>query len=334
MRTGFLLCALVSGTLVTWAQETATFNANQRMPLPIGNFIDVVGEPECDGSGNTYIRPASKKKSDDPEEYLLAPVRQITRDGKLGETFRLVNGSPDSDVGRGIFVDKGGDVYEALIGPGGVYVAHFAKDGSLRSKTKLETSVHLDPWHIVVFPSGRFLLSGESGKDQRSPYAALFDANGQLLKEIFEPEDDLARRRAEGGDAEFTRNSQQGNVFVSRGDVTLGSDGNAYLLHGTSPLVYVISSEGRVIRKMTIGEADSTLAFRAVKSYEGKLAIALATFGHIEVRVTDLEGKAIENYRWDSDKVDVLGLACYDVRGFTFVTVAARNSPYLINAKP
>lgn len=334
MRTGFLLFALVSGSFVSLGQEPATFNMNQRTPLAIGTFIDMVGEPECDGSGNTYIRPASKEKSADPDEYLLAPVRQITRAGKLGETFRLTNGSQDAGVGRGIFVDKEGDVYEALIAPGGVNVVHFAKDGSLKSKTKLETSAHVDPWHIIVFPSGRFLLGGESGKDQRTPYAAVFEANGQLVKKIFEPEDNFARERAEGGDGEFTRNSQQGNVFVNRGDITLGSDGKAYLLHGTSPLVYVISPEGNVIRKMTIGEGDSSLAFRAVKSYAGRLAVALATFGRIEVRVTDLEGVPIGNYRWNSDKADVLNLACYDGHGFTFVTVAARNSPYLLNVKP
>jgi hypothetical protein len=47
----------------------------------------------------------------------------------------------------------------------------------------------------------------------------------------------------------------------------------------------------------------------------------------------DLTG-LVSRYRWDSDKTDVLGLACYDAHGFTFVTVAARNTPYLLNATP
>lgn len=131
-----------------------------------------------------------------------------------------------------------------------------------------------------MFESDRFLVSGESGKDLRTPYTALFGANGKLAKQIYEAEDEDAPRKAELGDAEVTHNDERGNIFAERGDVTLGSDGNVYLLHGTSPLVCVISPTGEVLRKMRIG-VDSGLLFRNVRSYKDRLAIALSTFGHI-----------------------------------------------------
>jgi hypothetical protein len=175
-------------------------------------------------------------------------------------------------------------------------------------------------------------VSGVTGKDLRTPYTALFGANGKLVKQTSESEDEDARRKAELGDTVFTHNDERGNIFAERGDVTLGSDGNVYLLQGTSPLVYVISPAGEVLRKMRIG-ADSDLLFRGIKSYKDRLAIALSTFGHIEVRVTNLNGVPIENNDWDSDKAEVLELACYDTRGFTFITSASSASAYLLNAR-
>ena len=263
----------------------------------------------------------------------MAPIKEVTSEGKLTGTFRL---AADAGAGRGIFVDTRGTVYQAGNGPGGgLYVFEFAKDGLVKSQTKLETGTgaYIDPYHVAVFESGRFLVSGESGKDLRTPYTALFEANGKLAKQINEAEDEDAGRKAELGDVKFTHNAESGNMFDEFGDVTLGSDGNVYLLHGTSPLVYVISPAGKVLRKMRIG-TDSERLFRTIKSYKGQLAVALSEFGRNEVRVTNLDGTPIRNYSWDSDQAEVLELACYDAGGFTFVTAASSGSAYLLNAKP
>ena len=83
---------------------------------------------------------------------------------------------------------------------------------------------------------------------------------------------------------------------------------------------------------MRIG-ADYGLLVRSIKSYKDRLVIALSTFGHIEVRVTKLDGVPIGSDGWDSDKAEVLELACYDTRGFTFVTSASSGNAYLLNAK-
>ena len=338
MRTRLVfLAALIGSALALVAQDVAPasdLRVGSRVALLLGRFIDLVGAPKCDGSGNIYARPARKASDNSADEYLLAPIKQVTPEGKMGRTFRLTDAWQDF-AGRGMFVDRSGTVYEAAVAPGGVHVVEFAKDGSVKSKTKLETGKDVDPLHLAVFESGRFLVSGESGKNLHTPYTALFEANGKLVKQIYEPEDEDARSKAELGDTEFAHyNDGRGNNFVEVGDVTVGSDGNVYLLHGTSALVYVISSAGDVVRKMRIGVADSGFTLRGIKSYQGRLAIGFAKFGHIEVRLTNLEGVPIGNYGLDSDKSEVPSLACYDSRGFTFVTSASSGSAYLFSAVP
>jgi len=306
MRTKVILLVAVFGVApALGAQDAATdsvtsLKASTRVELALGGPSDMVGAVKCDGFGDLYARPVSSAGGD----YFLAPIRQVTPEGRLAGEFRLADAWRDA-AGRGIFADRRGNIYQAAIAPGGVYVVEFAKDGSVKSKAKLHVETYVDPWHLAVFESGRFLVSGETGKNQRTPYTAVFDADGKLVKRIYEPEDEDARSKAELGDAEFTHNDSRGNNFTRFGDVTLGSDGNVYLLHGASPtLVYVISSAGQVIRKMRIGTADSEIAFRGIKSYASRLAIGLARSGHVEVRVTNLEGSRIGIYTMNNNEAD------------------------------
>ena len=333
MKAQPVLFAIVLGTLSVGAQDAerlVNLKLSGSVELSLGNSLDLVGAPKCDGSGNVYARPVSRASGD----YFLAPIRAVRQDGKLAGTFSLTEAWPDA-VGRGVFVDADGEVYQAAIAPGGVYVVQFAKDGSVKSKTRLETQGFLDPWHLAVYESGRFLVSGTEGEDQHKPYTGVFERDGKLVKRMYESEDEDARKKAESGDTEFTHNAKTGNRFVDFGDISLGSDGNAYLLHGTSPaLVYVISPTGQVIRKMRIGTDSSGLAFRSIESHAGRLAIGLARFGRIETQVTDLEGTPVESYFTDTDQSEVPRLACYDARGFTFVTAASEGTAHLLRAKP
>jgi len=343
----FVLAALIGSTVALIAQNAghaaSKLKAGPRRQLRFGSFSQIEGAPKCDATGNVYARPIHLDASAG-DEYFLAPTKQVTPEGRTTGSFSLTNVWQDY-VGRGVFVDGKGTVYQAAIAPGGVYVVAFAQDGSVKAKIKLETSTDVDPWHVAVFESGRLLISGLSGEHQRTPYTAVFEASGKLVKQIYEPEDEDARTKAVAGDTEFTGYpGDWGNNFVDRGDVTLGSDGNAYLLHGpVAPFVYVISPTGQVIRKMQIGVGDFSEVsrvtgrtehpFRTIKSYQGQLAIGLATWAHIEARVTTLDGVATDSYDLDSNE-DLLELACYDSRGFTFISVDQHGgSAYLLNAK-
>lgn len=327
------LLTMALGTLALGAQDVehwVNLRPSSSVELRFGDSVDFVGAPKCDGSGNVYARPVSNASGD----YLRAPIRAVGQDGKQLGTFSLTDAWPDA-VGRGVFVDAEGTLYQATIAPGGAYVVQFATDGSVKSKVKLETQGFLDPWHLVVYESGRFLVSGTAGEGQRTPYAAVFERDGKLVEQIYEQEDEAARKKAESGDTEFTHNSATGNRFVDLGDISLGSDGNAYMLHGTSPaLVYVISSKGKVIRKIRIGTDSSGRAFRSIESHGDRLAIGLASFGRIELQLMDFEGTPLESYALDTDKSEVSRFACYDNRGFTFITATSAGSVHLVSAKP
>ena len=69
----------------------------------------------------------------------------------------------------------------------------------------------------------------------RTPFTAVFAAEGRLVKKIYEPEDEDAQQRAEGGDPRYLMCcGDSGNEFVGlNADVTSGSDGNVCLLHGS-----------------------------------------------------------------------------------------------------
>ena len=301
-----------------------------RVELPLSHPIQIVDKAKCDSSGNLYVRvrPA------DGSGTSHLPIQKIGPGGNLISRFGTTD-AQDTDVVQGIFVSETGIVYQAARTTTGVYIAGFGKDGSVQSNTKLEADPPIDPWQIVVFKTGGFLLSGLGGEAHRQPYAAVFDKNGKLLRAIYEPEDEDARRKAELRDADFTRSSA-GNRFVGFGDITLGADGNAYLLRGTgAALVYVISPSGNVLRKLHLDAEGLNFAARNIASFNGRLAIEfIGPSDLMFVELTDLEGKIIAKYSMERNKPDWPDLACYDSKGFTFVTSYAQKNLYLIKAVP
>lgn len=302
-----------------------------RVNLPLIHPTQMIDKAACDGAGNIYSRTWA---GDDSGTSQL-PVQEITREGVLTQSFYAAKMSQIGDTAKGIFVSEAGDVYEAARTANGLYVLQFAKDGSVKASARLDAeSREVDPWQLAVFKDGGYLLIGLAGKDHRTPYTAVFDANGKLVKSIYEPEDEEARQKAEGRDIAYAR-SNVGNRFVGLGDVATGSDGNAYLLRGASPtLIYVISPSGKVVRKLRIdaGSAEAEYVAREIRSYAGRLAIGFNGPDNLVV-VTDLSGKTIANYMISRHKPDWPSLACYDSTGFTFLTTYAEKELYLLKAK-
>jgi hypothetical protein len=128
---------------------------------------------------------------------------------------------------------------------------------------------------------------------------------------------------------------------VRRGDVSAGTDGNVYLLHGTaSPgLVYVISPAGEVVRKLRVDAGDSELLARSIKFYSGRLAIEFDRWFDFDthqnvIKVTDLEGNSIAAYRIRPVVGNhALYLAGYGAEGFTFIPYENEDKLYLVKAR-
>ena len=314
-RVGFCACCATSRRFFSFLQIGTSSS------VPFTGWV--AGKARCDDDGNIYIHLMSAEMR---QRYLRAsrsPVTRIKPDGSLGGAFRITDAESDGAdfSARDFFVKGNGEVYLPATSnsDAAVYVVAFSKDGSVRSKIKVDAAFFL-PYQIVVFPSGEFLLSGTTGPEDRIAFTGVFDSSGKLIRRISEPEDEDFRQKAEAHDPNFeSKYTNSGNTSVWHGDAALGSDGNAYLLRAASPaLVYAISSKGKIISKLRIDSPGSGLVAQEVRPAKGKLAIIFrepySTLGM--VRVVDYQGNPIATYSSD-DKVIYPGIAgCYSSTSF------------------
>jgi len=349
MRTQvILLAALYSAAPVLCAQQAASSILDLKETTIIDVPMTYRGTQSrggaCDGEGNLYLRRIASEKPG--QERVTRPIRKISPTGKLIGSFRVLDafqdaGGGNSVIGKGVYVTADGKVFQAVDAQGEVFVVEFARDGSVKSKIKLAAPSYTQSWLLAVFKSGEYLLTATTGMDNLTPFTAVFSADGRLVKKIYEPEDEEARQKASPADwGSRPIGSIAGTDFV-RGDITAGSDGNVYLLHGTaSPaLIYVISPTGEVVRKLRINAGDPKLLARSIKFYSGSLAIEFDRWFNFDahlnlVRVTDLEGHSIADYRMRPVVGNhALYLAGYGSEGFTFIPYQNDDNLYLVKAK-
>lgn len=224
------------------------------------------------------------------------------------------------------------------------YMVEFAADGSMKSKVTLELDPYAEVWHLAVFNSGEYLLVGGTAvatktgiKDERTPFTAIFASDGHFLKKIYEPEDEASRQKGGGNEIPGSPIDNSNN-FVLAGDVTAGSDGNAYLLRGGYPaLVYVISPKGNVLRKLQIDAGRPDLVATSIKFYDGRLAIGFDSnpdFPRNLIKVVDLKGNSIADYTVEQPKSEPDRiLACYGPSGFTMIPRCVEAKLHLLTVK-
>ncbi|MGD0570031.1 MAG: hypothetical protein ABSA78_16640 [Candidatus Sulfotelmatobacter sp.] len=334
------LCAQQAATPIVDLKETT------RIDVPMTGRGTQSRGGVCDGAGNVYVRRREVEKPG--QDRAAIAIRKISPEGNLVRTFRVLDAFPRyrtdgavNIIGRSVFATADGRIFQAAAAPDGIFVVEFAPDGSVKAKTKLATGPATTPWLLAVFKSGEYLLTATTGKNNLTPFTGVFSVDGQLVKRIYEPEDEDALRKASPADWESRPIGTVGGAdFVSKGDVAAGSDGNVYLLHGTaSPaLVYVISAAGEVVRKLRIDAGDSGLLARSIKFYSGRLAVEFDRWFDFDahqnvIKVTDLEGNPIADYRIRPAEANhALYLAGYGPEGFTFVPYENEDSFYLIKA--
>src|SRR5579863_8871489 len=300
-----LLVALFVIPLTTRAQNSVAATPMVSPPSAVSSRLQItastkvpsvgstlVGSAKCDDDGNIYAR--TEHPGDDNYDGTKAPVQKIKPDGSVVESYKVTDAGTDISA-MDFFVSGDGKVYEDAWTQEGkfVHVLEFSGDGSLKTNIPLDPENSIYPYQIAVFRSGEFLVSGLHGLHLQTPITAVFDAKGKLIKNIYEPEDEESRQKAEAGDAAFISDSGYGNYYASHGDVALGSDGNAYLLRAVSPaLIYVISPKGEAIRKMRIESRDPGWVARTIRPASGRLAVSFAQRGYLDgiIRVVDLEG--------------------------------------------
>jgi hypothetical protein len=291
----------------------------------------------CDDAGNVYARPFDPY---DPMSSFQAPLLEVTP-GKAAGSLRINHSFQSPHAARTFFV-RAGEIY-VLTGPSyGVNdVVEFVSNGSVKTQVRLGgLDSGVEVWHLAVFKSGEYLLFGVTGENLRTPFTAVFNADGRFVKKIYEPEDEDARQKAEGGDPRYDLCcANSGNAFAfDQADVAAGADGNVYLLHGVSPpLIYVISPAGEVVRKLRIDAGDPALTANSIRFHAGRLAVGFDWLGHVPqnlIKVIDLKGNSIADYEvresaGDSDPI----LACYGSEGFTLIPRGGDTALHLLTVK-
>jgi hypothetical protein len=207
---------------------------------------------KCDADGNLYIR---KYAMDRP---LLAPVVKIAPDGKRIALFdpavfsqlaldRADAFSPASDGGMYQIAQSG------ILKPH-IYVLHFSSDGSPASPTLLDADFEV--YTFAAFAGGNFLVSGVqrdalNKKDRGRNFTAVFSADGRELAQLsFQPPLEAAKKEA----PKPAQKDAEKALTLDLAEAESGSDGNLYVLRGSSPaFVYVIAPSGRVMKTIKVG---------------------------------------------------------------------------------
>jgi hypothetical protein len=345
-----LLTAVCAAPLLTSSQErggpakatstsapTATnlqITAEAKTPFAGG----LAGRARCDSEGNIYFRPTASDTSRKYHPISALPIRKVKPDGGLAGSFILADAAPGL-LAVDFFVAADGKIYQAARSESdrSVYVVSYSPDGSLRSKVRLEAEFFI-PYEIAVFESGELLVSGIHGSYNRTPYTAVYGGNGKLITEIYEPEDEDSRKRAEAGEQGFRpENMESSNDFVTRGDAALGSDGNVYLLRAApQALIYVISPKGGVLRKLHIDATDPGLSAARLKSTTGMLAISFLQKGTNTglIEVVDYRGNLIATYAPSDRRMYPGLLGCYTPKRLTFLSLDEGDNLRLSTAEP
>ncbi len=315
-----LIAGLCTSAPMVCAQQTALASsalkavAEGEIPLAGPRATAMHGPARCDGPGNVFVRLF------DPSEAQYrnqTPIVKVTSAARLARTIAAADSAQAKAAGIAFFVDRAGTVYELMTHLGIYEVVEFAANGTVKARTKLDLdarSSQVQPSLLGVFKSGEFLLAGTTFMDKNgrfpddwastgrkalhhTPFTAVFAANGRLVKKIYEPEDEEARQRADVGDREYTYPNSIGNKFMMLGDVSAGSDGDIYFLHGGSPrLIYVIAPSGDVIRKLRVEASNPDdldhIAQGTLQFYAGRLAVGFGKW----VNLIDTQGNPVASY--------------------------------------
>ena len=297
---------------------------------------------KCDADGNLYIR---KFAMDRP---LLGPVVKIDPDGKRTALFdpaafsqlaldRADAFSPASDGGMYQIAQSG------ILKPR-IYVLHFSSDGSPSSPTRLDADFEV--YTFAAFASGNFLVSGvqrdvQNKNDRGRNFTAVFSADGRELAQVsFQeaqgPAKAGAKSVAGGGQQGAQKEAEKSAPMLDLADAEVGSDGNLYVMRGSSPaLVYVIAPSGKILQTLKVAAPPGTRP-SAFHVSGNRLAIS---FWNEEsqsqtVAVADAQtGRKIASYA-DSTGLGT-SFACYEANEgvFTFLKLGEGNALEVIRAE-
>lgn len=277
--------------------------------------------PPCDSDGNMYL--AGFKRDE---------VEKLSREGKVVARFSL-SAAEDPDFKklglRSHAVDQRGRVFGLIDRKEtATYVVEFAPDGKYEKTTKLDVAGLL-PYHLAVFPTGEFLVSG--AVHDSAPYTAIFDPQGRLIKDLPLPGD--VSRQSVGPERKVAGEEKPSDADatlavlgeVLGGAAAIGPDGNAYLFRNSRPpVMYVISAGGILVRRLSLKPPFDSVVPLGESVSGGRV---LVVFGHELGKNASKDefyslydlwtGEHLYDYKRSPELSG--GLACYTQNAFLFV---------------
>lgn len=263
--------------LVTWAQE-----AVPKEPQPLRVLDTIVIESQlagitqdplkCDKDGNLFVHPYESGR-------VAFPVRKFDPKGKTLATYSFSSALDLQFVGAGYFnIAPNGDFYQIAWTDDATYVVRFAKDGALKSSTRLDLPFYASK--VAVFESGRMLLAGrrefKDSQGNQSPFTAIVDSSGKMVKEVSLADDQKIREAAERGDADYVNPlfPAATNQAIDLGQAVSGPDGNVYVMRRMVPVpISVISDAGEVLRTLHVEAPDLLMKPESIQVVESRVAI-------------------------------------------------------------
>jgi hypothetical protein len=334
----------VAGSSV--AGSTIALHASSTMNVASEMGGAFMSGSKCDAEGNLYIR---KYAVDRP---LLGPVVKIDPDGKRTALFdpaafsqlaldRADAFSPASDGGMYQIAQSG------ILKPR-IYVLHFSSDGSPSSPTRLDADFEV--YTFAAFADGNFLLSGvkrdvQDKNDRGRNFTAVFSADGRELAQLSfqEPQGPAkagaksdAGGRQKGAQKDAQKEVEKSASTLDLADAEVGSDGNLYVMRGSSPaLVYVIAPSGKILQTFKVAAPPGTVPSSFHVS-GNRLAIS---FWNEESQSQTVVVADAQTGRKIASFADPTGLgtsfACYEANEgvFTFLNLGEGNELEVIRAE-
>lgn len=277
----------------------------------------IIAPFRCDGDGNLYFRAYQ------PKSVLRVPITKYNKSGALEATFSVAEMDQKAQ-GRDFFITSEGDVFQIIQQPGENFIAAYKKDGSLKSKIKIQGESLRPTGPFAVFTSGEFLISGTespmAGGTGRNSFVAIFRSDGTFLKKITMPS------------AESTGEQPvEKPIAIDLSDSVAGSDGNVYVLRRSLPAkVFAISRSGEITKTLTV---NGTVEPENIYESNGKLAVLFGLKkGDLAIKVIDLQsGNETASYKVEPPLGPMM--FCYSGSTFNFMS-GSNGSLAIFRAEP
>jgi len=263
-----LLTLLLSGLMAQNAVPQLSprpFKASGIRKLDVPSF-GAFGQTHCDDDLSMYDHLATGS-------YKNTIILRTALSGSQSTLYKLPEEFADSTAFTDFSVTPDGSVTALVEDQQGHSIRFdFDSEGKVSSHAQLELPDQVAGDKIAVFPNGSMLFSGHYRR------SAPPDLKGKRYLGLFQPSGKLLRRVNEAGMGDIELDPPAHHI--PEGAITVGKDGNAYLL--TTDKVYVISASGQIQKKILLAKPDGGFSAVAVEHSEGLLVVSFAKQGKTE----------------------------------------------------